>query len=295
MNAPLSFVSGLGFVAQKYGLDESVFLHEILHWCKQNKSQGSNFHDGRWWTYNTLQGLAELFPWWTVKQVRRIAESCRAQGALLAARYNEDPKRHTLWYSPSDELLAMYGIDWTFANGSADDVGLDKIGETSDDQGKCPNGQNDLPKRADVNAQMGKSLYVTGNNTGNKPPISPPQGDKRAETKVCAWKEKRFLRFWKFYRETFCAADAGRAGERARAATSWDKLRPDDETIFKMGAKLEAIMRTRQWQDGIGIQYASTFLNGVRMGKISLDDLPAPANQPRSDPPEPVREEDQWI
>ena len=50
---------------------------------------------------------------------------------------------------------------------------------------------------------------------------------------MCAWKEKRFLRFWKFYRETFCAADAGRAGERARAATSWDKLRPDDETIFK--------------------------------------------------------------
>ena len=164
--------------------------------------------------------------------------------------------------------VEIFGVDKTGSTANFGETGLDKNGET---------------------------LNRYDNKRPNKPPISPPQGDKRAEPKVCAWKEKRFLRFWKFYRETFCAADTGRAGERARAATSWDKLRPDDEAIFKMGAKLEAIMRTRQWQDGIGIQYASTFLNGVRMGKISLDDLPAPANQPRSAPPEPVREEDQWI
>lgn len=129
----------------------------------------------------------------------------------------------------------------------------------------------------------------------NTPPIS-PQGDKLADpVKVCQWNEERFLRFWDFYRTVFCASDHSRAGERGAAAKAWDKLKPDDVTIGKLGAKLEAIMQTRQWQDGIGIMMASTLINRVRRGEISLDDLPTPSAPRRSVAPEPAREEDQWI
>ena len=113
----------------------------------------------------------------------------------------------------------------------------------------------------------------------NIPPIS-PQGEERVDKKICSWKEPRFLRFWAFYRDTFCASDHSRAGERGKAAGAWDKLKPDDLTIGKMGAKLEAVMKTRQWQDGIGIAMASTFLNGIRLGRIDLDELPAASAPP---------------
>lgn len=120
----------------------------------------------------------------------------------------------------------------------------------------------------------------------NNPPII-PQGGKHAEKKpVCAWNETRFLAFWDFYRTKFCAMDSSRAGERAAAAVAWDKLKPSDEEIDQLAAKLTAIMRTQQWRDGIGIKYASTILNGVRRGTISLDELPDAAPMPRSAPDE---------
>lgn len=115
--------------------------------------------------------------------------------------------------------------------------------------------------------------YYKGINT---PPIV-PQGDKSAGESVCTWKPERFLAFWEYYRDTFCAEDHSRAGERAAAALAWDKLKPDDVMLQKIARKLQAIMRTQQWKDSIGIKWASTFLNGIRLKKIDLDELPPPA------------------
>ena len=121
-------------------------------------------------------------------------------------------------------------------------------------------------------ANLGETL----NNVDNINPIIPPTAPQGRQhgPKDPKWKPKRFAAFWQFYRGIFCVSDHSRAGERAAAATAWDKLKPDDATIKAMGAKLTAIMKTRQWQDGYGIKMASTFLNGVRLNKIDLADLP---------------------
>ena len=174
-------------------------------------------------------------------------------------------------------------------------VGINPAANAQTSAQKCA--EVSRQKSADPSAQK-CSAFNRKNNLNksiNNPPIS-PQGDKRADlVKVCQWNEERFLRFWDFYRTVFCASDHSRAGERGAAAKSWDKLKPDDVTIGKLGAKLEAIMQTRQWQDGIGIMMASTLINRVRRGEISLDDLPTPSAPRRSVAPEPLREEDQWL
>ena len=142
-----------------------------------------------------------------------------------------------------------------------------------------------------------KQSTVSISKDNNISPYSHPEGDKCAEEKkVCAWREPRFLRFWEWYRTIYCGADSSRAGERAAAAKAWDKLKPDDATLYKLRAKLEATMRTRQWQDGIGIARASTVLNRIRRGEISLDELPEVTPvMSRNIPPEPVREEDELL
>lgn len=135
----LTFLHGLGDVAVRYGVDESIFLHVVVSLAINNKDNNRNFRDGRWWTYNSLSAWEQEFPWWSAKQIRRIISSCKEQGALFVGEYNKDPRDRTSWYSPSDELLGYYRESW---------------------QGKCecPNGQMHEPDGARDCAQTGMTI-----------------------------------------------------------------------------------------------------------------------------------------
>ena len=109
----LDRISGYAHVARRYGLEEAIFLDSLMFWYRENRANGRNFRDGRWWTYNSVSAFEELFPWWSGKQIRRIVNSCRDKGAILVGNYNSDRRDRTVWYTPSDELLALYGLSQT--------------------------------------------------------------------------------------------------------------------------------------------------------------------------------------
>lgn len=69
------------------------------------------------------------------------------------------------------------------------------------------------------------------------------------------WKPERFAAFWKFY---------PRGENKQRAVKAWDKLKPDDTLIATMGRALAKQKASPDWQRGIGIPHASTWLNGRR-------------------------------
>lgn len=180
---PLTHINAEGHVAAVYGLEEAVFLDAILFWYRTNRANDLNFRDGRWWTYNSIKALETVFPWWSAKQVRRIAASCREQGALIVGEFNQDRRDRSLWYTPSDELLALYGL----------------TAET----GNCigPNGQMQSPERADSVAQMGEcNIRKPCSNHGetDMAPCSPPAGDSapaEAATEDKPAPEKKSRRF----------------------------------------------------------------------------------------------------
>lgn len=94
----------------------------------------------------------------------------------------------------------------------------------------------------------------------NNPPYSPPKGDgeeprKRRSKTTPAWKPERFEGFWAYY---------PRGENRMGAVRAWDKLKPDDALIETIGRALQVLKATPVWRDGVGIPYASTFLNGRR-------------------------------
>lgn len=101
------------------------------------------------------------------------------------------------------------------------------------------------------------------NNTSNIPPKAPQgaaQGEKRKgrgrEPKTTAeWKPERFEAFWKIY---------PRGESRQTAIRAWDKLRADDALLEAMGRGLQRAMGSEEWQRGIGIPYAATWLNNRR-------------------------------
>lgn len=122
----------------------------------------------------------------------------------------------------------------------------------------------------------------------NIPPIS-PQGDGAGESAKDS--EERFEAFWRYYRDTYCALDHSRAGSKAKAKKAWDKLKVTDELARRIWAYLEAKMRTEMWKRGIGIQYASSFLNDIARGDVDL--TPVPPTPPSA--PLTTREEDRWL
>ena len=59
-------------IAEKYGVNAAIFLRDIFHWCETNRNNGENFHEGRWWTYQTMKGLCLRHTYWTKNQMEHI-------------------------------------------------------------------------------------------------------------------------------------------------------------------------------------------------------------------------------
>lgn len=98
----------------------------------------------------------------------------------------------------------------------------------------------------------------------NNPPIVPPEGDgapkprrrrTRANPGAPEWKPERFARFWRCY---------PRGEAKQRAVQAWDRLKPDDALIDRMARALQRQLRRPDWREGVGIPYASTWLNQAR-------------------------------
>lgn len=111
---------------------------------------------------------------------------------------------------------------------------------------------------AQINTDLSKDLP-------NIPPEVPPRGDepkrprpprKKRELKAAPdWKPERFAAFWEAY---------PRGESKQAAIAAWDKLRPDDGLLIIMAKALKRQMQTENWQRGVGIPYASTWLNQRR-------------------------------
>ena len=93
-----------------FGLDSAVFLDYVAHWLHLNSSnkQPRNFHDGRYWTYNTLDTLHSIFPGWPKETIRNIIRKCVKNGLLMVSNYNKKKYDRTNWYSLSDLALKYY-------------------------------------------------------------------------------------------------------------------------------------------------------------------------------------------
>ena len=100
----LSYSFNVG-IAQLYGVNEAIFLNNIKFWILQNEVSNINFKDGYYWTYGTAKRYKRLFPFWTERQIRYIAESLKKRGVLKIGNYNKLKYDRTFWYTITDKSL----------------------------------------------------------------------------------------------------------------------------------------------------------------------------------------------
>lgn len=133
-------------------------------------------------------------------------------------------------------------------------------------------------------AKTGEAIYMLNKKEEYIPPKAPRGGHrgKREPKETADWKPERFEAFWKFYRKNV------RGEDRQSAIRAWDKLRPDDALIARIGRALEKQVASESWQAGYGKPYASTYLNRRRWEDV--EGLPDPDGEaPRQAPKRYVR------
>lgn len=158
-------------VATRYGVDEAIFIHNIYFWVLQNRANGRNMKDGRAWTYNSMAALADLFPFWTVRQLERIIKSCVDKGLLETATYNERSRDRTKWYTVTPEVDRLYAAAGAPAQDPAD-LPPQQPEADSTKTVDCipPNGEMETTKRWNASHQTVKCILGTdSNNTDSKP------------------------------------------------------------------------------------------------------------------------------
>ena len=116
----------------------------------------------------------------------------------------------------------------------------------------------------------GPDKNVTQNKKEIRKENDPPKAPQGAS--VPKWKPERFEAFWRYYPAIPDGNGHGRRPAKDRAARAWDRLRPDDQTLALMGQALRRQKESRQWREGVGIPYASTWLNR-RAWEEELEDL----------------------
>lgn len=92
-------------LASSYGIEEAIIIHNLYFWIKKNVANGNNFHDGRYWTYNSSKAFSILFPYMTESKIYRVLKSLEEKGLIVKGNYNDTKYDRTTWYSLSDKAI----------------------------------------------------------------------------------------------------------------------------------------------------------------------------------------------
>lgn len=121
--------------------------------------------------------------------------------------------------------------------------------------------ENDGANQSDDGAKRDDSGAKSGDSDATASDVNRADDGAKGRTRSRSaprWKPERFEKFWTFYREH------GRGEARQKAVSAWDRLKPDDSLIAVMGQALRRQVSSDAWRRGIGIPYASSWLNGRR-------------------------------
>ena len=81
------------------GVNEAIILQQVHYWLEINKKVGKNFHEGRYWTYNTYDEWHEQFPFWSKETIKRAFKRLRSMKIIIVDRFNIHHMDRTLWYT----------------------------------------------------------------------------------------------------------------------------------------------------------------------------------------------------
>lgn len=124
-------------LAEKYGIEKALIIDYFAYWVVENMRNERNFHEGRYWVFNSASALSEKFHYISRRTMNQKLQELEADGILISGNFNKNKFDRTKWYSFKDEyawLLDEHRSSAEIAASSGDN--LQSIGESSQSIGE---------------------------------------------------------------------------------------------------------------------------------------------------------------
>lgn len=91
------------YIAKELGINASIILTNMLFWLEKNEANQSNYHEEKYWTYNSIKAYGEIFPYLSERQIRYTLDKLEEDGIVLTGNFNKANFDKTKWYTVSDK------------------------------------------------------------------------------------------------------------------------------------------------------------------------------------------------
>jgi hypothetical protein len=95
-------------VAKDFDISVATFLQNMKFWTLNNLANNKNMREGLCWTYNTIEALCELFPYFSRHQLEHLIEKCEGFGLLVSGNFNATKYDRTKWYALTPKAYDYY-------------------------------------------------------------------------------------------------------------------------------------------------------------------------------------------
>lgn len=121
-------------VAKDVGVVAAVLYQNIQYWCEHNRANRIHYHDGHYWTFNSIEAFTELFPYLTKNQINLALKKLEDSGYIKTGNYNKSAYDRTKWYTDIKGGCGVLSKDSPIST------------KTEMENDKCENGSMPNPK-----------------------------------------------------------------------------------------------------------------------------------------------------
>lgn len=161
----LEYINFKTVVAMNVGVKGAIILQNLSYWIEKNRANEKHFHDGEYWTYNSIKAFIDIFPFWSKRIVERELNKLEEDGYILTGNYNKSPYDRTKWYALTEKSKCYFKVPSHCMNNESTEWGNGKNQMVK--WGK-PNGEMKTTKRGNENHQTVEPIpCIYHNNTNN--------------------------------------------------------------------------------------------------------------------------------
>jgi len=98
-------------IATEYGIEEAIILENIKFWLDKNIANKTNLHDNNYWTYNSQEAFAKLFPYMNRSKIQRVMANLEKNRLILKGNYNKAKYDKTTWYALTPLGYSLFNMN----------------------------------------------------------------------------------------------------------------------------------------------------------------------------------------
>lgn len=128
-------------LATKISMEAAVLFDNFYFWCSKNRANKceDKFHNGLYWTYNTIKSYEKQFPYLNGKKIIAAIEKLEEAGLIVSGCFNANKYDRTKWYAVTELGNAFYEDKITI-----DQIDFEKKVRTRSENKKAnPNSEDD--------------------------------------------------------------------------------------------------------------------------------------------------------